>query len=76
MALLNYCGSIWMNQAANLDTTRVEYHKAIRMLSPRIQKLSICAMMNFNDFPHFDTIIEKLNAKSASQIQIIQQQSV
>ena len=68
LSLLYYAGNIWLNQQTRIDPIKNEYHQSIRMLSPNICRLSIDAMMKFNNFPHIDTIHDYVNAKTYSKI--------
>ena len=68
VSLMNYAGNIWMNQSSSTDPVQVEYHKSIRLLNPKIKRLSIDAMLNFNGFDSFDMIRERINAKTFSKI--------
>ena len=68
LALLHYGGNIWLNQQTKLNIIRSECHKSIKLLCPGIPRLSINSMLNFNSYPHFDAVIQYINAKTYSKI--------
>ena len=63
ISLMYYAGNIWLNQQANIDPVRTEYHKCIKLLSLNIPRLSFEPLMNFMGFPCFESIHDYMNAE-------------